>query len=393
MNAPRTTMNTRPPPLVALVAGGTGGHVFSAQALAQELVSRGCNLALFTDHRGADFGDLPTEVALHTIRAGRLSGGITAKLGGLVAITRGMIEAGRLLREIKPSLVVGFGGYASVPTMLAARWQRLPTLIHEQNAVLGRANRLLAPMAGAIATSFEDVARLTRRHKAKATRTGNPVRPAISAIRTAPYPSLGTDHRLNLLIMGGSQGAAVFGRVLPNTIAFMPSFARARLVISHQCRAEDINRVRSIYKALDLNATVEPFFDDVPQRLRQAHLVIGRAGAGTVAEVTAAGRPAILVPYPFAMDDHQSANARAIAASGGGWVFTERDFTASRLATMLSSFLENPEALSDAAAAARKLGIPDAASRLADTAWALLPPNGKGETSGGTAPSPREEAA
>jgi len=387
------THNTLATPLVALAAGGTGGHVFPAQALAQELVTRGCRLALLTDNRGASFGGLPGEVALHTVSAGRLSGGITAKLGGLVTMARGAIEAGRLLREIKPSLVVGFGGYASVPTMLAARLQRLTTLIHEQNAVLGRANRLLAPMVGAIATSFEEVARLRKRHKAKTTRTGNPVRPAICAIRSGSYPPLGKDHSLNLLVMGGSQGAAVFGRVLPDAIALMPSSARTRLNISHQCRAEDINRVGDIYEALDLNATVEPFFDDVPQHLNQAHLVIGRAGASTVAEATAAGRPAILVPYPFAMDDHQSANARAMAKGGGAWVFAECDFTASALAGMLSSFLENPEALREAAAAARGMGIPDAASRLADTAWALLPPNGQGRTSDGAAPPKREAAA
>ena len=385
--------NPLTPPLVALTAGGTGGHMFPAQALAQELVTRGCKLVLLTDDRGTSFGDLPGEVAVHTISAGRLSGGVTAKLGGVAAMVRGTLEAGCLLREIKPSLVVGFGGYASIPTMLAARWQHLPTLIHEQNAVLGRANRLLAPMAEAIATSFEDVARLTRRHKTKATRTGNPVRPDISAIRYTPYPSLGTNDSLNLLIMGGSQGAAVFGRILPDAIAFMPAAARARLHISHQCRAEDINRVRGIYEALELTATVEPFFDDVPQRMRQAHLVIGRAGASTVAETTAAGRPAVLVPYPFAMDDHQSANAHAIEADGGARVFAERDFTAPVLAGMLCSFLESPEILQKAAVAARRLGIPDAAARLADTAWTLLPSNGEGETSDGAAQSQREAAA
>lgn len=392
-NVMNALKNPLTPPLVALTAGGTGGHIFPAQALAQELATRGCRLVLLTDDRGANFGDLPGEIAVHTVSAGRLSGGVTAKLGGLAAMARGAVEAGRLLREIKPSLVVGFGGYASVPTMLAARWQRLPTLIHEQNAVLGRANRLLAPMARAIATSFEDVARLTRRHGVKTTHTGNPVRSTISAIRYTPYPSLGTNDSLNLLIMGGSQGAAVFGRILPDAIAFMPAAARARLDISHQCRAGDINRVRDIYEALDLTATIEPFFDDIPQRLRQAHLVIGRAGASTVAETTAAGRPAVLVPYPFAMDDHQSANAHAIGADGGAWVFAENDFTAPALAGMLCSFLESPEILQEAATAARRLGIPDAAARLADTAWALLPSNGEGETSGGATPPRREAAA
>jgi UDP-N-acetylglucosamine--N-acetylmuramyl-(pentapeptide) pyrophosphoryl-undecaprenol N-acetylglucosamine transferase len=399
MNA-QNAINTRNPlatPLLALAAGGTGGHVFPAQALASELVTRGCKLALVTDHRGASFGAIPGDMAVHTVSAGRLSGRITAKLGGLAAMVRGVIEARHLLREIKPSLVVGFGGYASLPTMLAARWQRLPTLIHEQNAVLGRANWLLAPMAEAIATSFEEVTRLRKRHKAKTTRTGNPVRPTISAIRSTPYPPLGKNDSLNLLVMGGSQGAAVFGHVLPDAVALMPAASRARLHISQQCRAEDMDRVKTIYEALNINATIESFFDDVPQRLRQAHIVIGRAGASTVAETTAAGRPAILVPYPFAMDDHQSANAHAISAGGGAWVFAERDFTASALAAMLSSFLDIPKTLQDAAAAARELGIPDAAARLADTAWALLPPNGNSRTSGEAASSPppssREAAA
>jgi UDP-N-acetylglucosamine--N-acetylmuramyl-(pentapeptide) pyrophosphoryl-undecaprenol N-acetylglucosamine transferase len=384
-------------PLVALAAGGTGGHVFPAQALASELVARGCKLALVTDHRGASFGALPSEMAVHTVSAGRFSGGITANLGSLAAMVRSVIEAKHLLCEIKPSLVVGFGGYASLPTMFAARWQRLPTLIHEQNAVLGRANWLLAPMAESIAISFEEVARLHKRHKAKTTCTGNPVRPTISAIRNTPYPPLGTNDSLNLLVMGGSQGAAVFGHVLPDAVALMPAAARARLHISQQCRAEDMDRVKTIYEALNINAVIESFFDDVPQRLRQANLVIGRAGASTVAEATAAGRPAILVPYPFAMDDHQSANANTIAAGGGAWVFAERDFTASTLAAMLSSFLDVPRTLQDAAAVSRELGIPDAAARLADAAWALLPPNGKGRTSGDAASSPppfsRETAA
>ena len=386
-------MNSLTSPLVALATGGTGGHVFPAEALALELVTRGCKLALVTDYRCAPFGALPGEVATHTVSAGRLSGGIAEKLGGMARIVRGIVEAWRLLRELNPSLVIGFGSYASVPTMLAARWLRLPTLIHEQNAVLGRANRLLAPMAGAIATSFEEVARLHRRDIAKTMRTGNPVRQTISEIRSFSYPSLGKDEALNLLVTGGSQGAAVFGCVLPNAIAIMPEVLRARLRISHQCRSEDVKRVRGVYAALGLDSAVKPFFNDMPRRLHRAHLVIGRAGASTVAETTAAGRPAILVPYPFAMDNHQSANARIIEASGGAWVFDECDFTASALAGMLCSFLENPEKLQKAAAAARRLGIPDAASRLADAAWALLPPNGKGQKSCGTAPSPREEAA
>lgn len=380
-------MSGRPTHLVVLAAGGTGGHVFPAEALGSELLRRSCPLALFTDKRGASFGALTEQIDIHTVRAGRFSGGFMERACGLANLARGVFEAGRKLRRLRPAVAVGFGGYSSVPTMIAAICLGIPTLIHEQNAVLGRANRLLALRAAAIATSFERVARLRPADLGKATCTGNPVRAAVAAIRDEPYAPV--EERLTILIIGGSQGATVFSRVLPDALALMPEGRRRRLMISQQCRPEDIARVEEAYTAMGMRADIKTFFNDVPTRLHDAHLVIARAGASTVAEITAAGRPAVLVPYPHATEDHQTANARAVEEAGAAWVFAEPAFTGHALAQLVERFLLHPELLAEAAAAARAMGIPNAASRLANKTMELLPSDGEEERPGKDA----EEAA
>lgn len=348
---------------VVLAAGGTGGHVFPAQALAAEMQRRGHAVAVVTDSRGAAF-----EGGVHTYRIRAASP--TGSPAGLALAARdlglGSVQAVRLLRRLRPAAVVGFGGYASVPTLLAAYWLRLPSLLHEQNAVLGRANRLLAPRVDRIAVCFTDVEAVRPADVPKLVRIGNPLRPAIAAVAGARYQAPDTRGQLALLVLGGSQGARVFSDVVPEAVAALPPALRARLRIAQQCRPEDLASVRTRYAELGVEAELSSFFEDVPQRLVAAQLVIARAGASTVAELTAVGRPAILVPYPFAMDDHQTANARAVDAADGAWLMPQTAFTAAALAARLESLLTLPAALERAATAAARLGLPDAAARLAD---------------------------
>jgi UDP-N-acetylglucosamine--N-acetylmuramyl-(pentapeptide) pyrophosphoryl-undecaprenol N-acetylglucosamine transferase len=377
--------------LVVLAAGGTGGHLFPAEALAADLESRGCEITLFTDRRGAAFGAATDAVETRRISARPVSGGALARLAGVADLARGTIEAALLLRRLRPAVAVGFGGYASVPTMLAAAQARIPTVIHEQNAVLGRANRLLAARVSLIATSFTEVARVRASHRHKVTRTGNPVRPAIAALAGQPYPPTEPDLSLRLLVTGGSQGAGVFSTVVPEAVARLPEPLRTRLKISQQCRCKDLAQVCRAYRALGVEAELAPFFDDLPDRLAAAHLVVCRAGASTVAELTAAGRPAILVPYPFATDDHQTANACAVERGGGAWLIPQQTFTGAALAERLVSLFAAPASLIRAARAAREMGLPDASARLSAMVMGLVP-DGDGCRAEPN-PHPREEAA
>lgn len=355
-------------PLVVLAAGGTGGHVFPAEALAAELLGRGATLMLFTDRRGDTYGGTLGGLESRTIRAGGLAGkGLLARVHGLADLAIGAVQARRLLRTLSPRAVVGFGGYASVPTVLAATASGIRTVVHEQNAVLGRANRLLARRVDRIATSFAEVAAVPPRASAKVVRTGMPVRRAFAVVASEDYVPPAADGEIHLLVLGGSQGARVFGEVVPAAVARLDASLRRRLVISQQCRAEGLEAADLAYRQLQVTVDLAPFFDDVPRRLAAAHLVITRSGASTVAELAAVGRPAILVPYPFAIDDHQSANARALAASGAAWVLPQQAFDADTLAGRLTELLGGDGgALVAAAAAARAAGRADAASRLAD---------------------------
>jgi UDP-N-acetylglucosamine--N-acetylmuramyl-(pentapeptide) pyrophosphoryl-undecaprenol N-acetylglucosamine transferase len=386
---------------IVLAAGGTGGHMFPAAALARELVARGAAVALVTDRRGQAFGadlfgkgDLLSKegagVVTHRIRAGRFDGGMLGKALGIAELLLGIAQAGRLLRRIAPAAVVGFGGYPSVPTVLAATRRGIPTLIHEQNALLGRANRVLARRVSRIALSFAETARLRERDRRRAVETGNPVRPAVAAIRDVPYLAPGALDPIELVVTGGSQGARIFSDIVPAALALLPEALRARLRITQQARPEDLERVRRQHAESGVAAETAGFFDDIPQRLAKAHLVIARAGASTVAELAVAGRPALLVPYPFAADDHQTANAAAFAGAGGGWAMAQDGFTAPGLAQFLSETLAAPDRLARAAAASRDQGRPEAARRLADLACELAAWTGE---NGDHRPDFREDAA
>lgn len=352
--------------LVVLAAGGTGGHMFPAEALARALLLRGRRVALMTDIRGEAFGERLPGVVLHRVRAGRLSGNMLRKALGLVELALGTFEAARQLRNLAPAAVVGFGGYPSVPTMLAAARQKRPTVIHEQNAILGRANRLLASRARRIATSFAEVGALRTPDRARVTETGNPVRPTVTALRGTSYTESSGDAPFELLVLGGSQGARILSAVVPAALAQLPEVLRRRLRLTQQARAEDLDAVRATHAGAGIAAEIRPFFDDVPARLARAQLVIARSGASTVAELTVMGRPAILVPYRYAADDHQSANARALESAGAAWVMAETAFTPEALAQRLAALMGDPNTLANAARVAHGLGRPDAAERLAD---------------------------
>jgi len=367
--------------LFVLAAGGTGGHVFPAEALAAELAGRGCRLALVTDRRGGSLSGLLGEIETHRILAGGVAGkSLAARLRSAPELAIGTWQARVLLKRLNPEAVVGFGGYASVPTMLAAAYGGFKTAIHEQNAVLGRANRFLSSRVMCCAVSFESSKGLISEAAGKVVHTGMPVRPAVIAVGERPYPTLAGDGPINILVLGGSQGAHVLSQVVPDAVARLEEGLRRRFSVAQQCRPEDLAETAKAYQRLGLKADVADFFIDVPERLAAAHLVISRAGASTVAECAVVGRPAILVPYPHAIDDHQSVNAHAMDAAGAAWLMPEEAFTPQALAIRLDSLFGLPAILDKAAASARAAGRPDAAARLADMVFALLPDNSNPET-------------
>ena len=367
--------------LVVLAAGGTGGHVFPAEALALELAGRGLHLAVVTDRRGGEIDGPFETIETYRVRAGGIAGkslGDRLKSGPELAI--GTLQAHRLLRRLRPEVVVGFGGYASVPTMIAATFGGYRTAIHEQNAILGRANRRLAGRVERVATSFEHSEGIPVGAHDKVVHTGMPVRAAVTAVRERPYPLIDGDTPIELLVIGGSQGARVFADVMPAALGKLEDAVRVRLRVSQQCRPEDLDRARAAYEGLQIAAELAPFFDDIPDRLGRAHLIVARAGASTIAEVTAVGRPSVLVPYPFGIDDHQSFNAHAVDEAGAGWLLPEDAFTPEGVAERLRSLFGLPAILETAAASARAAGRPDAARRLADLVMGMLPSNGETDT-------------
>jgi UDP-N-acetylglucosamine--N-acetylmuramyl-(pentapeptide) pyrophosphoryl-undecaprenol N-acetylglucosamine transferase len=349
-----------------LAAGGTGGHMIPAHALAEELIARGHRVALVTDDRGARIPGLFEQAQVHILPAGRLSGGPVGWLRAVRNILTGRAMASRLYETFKPAAVIGFGGYPALPALMAARRDRIATLIHEQNAVLGRVNRLMAGKVDAIATAYGEVQRLPAKAKAKVQLVGNPVREEVLAIREQPFPDLGEDGIFRLLVIGGSQGASILSDVVPEGLALLPEHFRRRLQVTQQCRPEDIEQVRARYAELGIPADLATYMPDLPERLAWSHLVIARAGASTIAELTAAGRPAILVPLPSATDDHQTFNAREMARAGGARMIAQKSFTPVELAKQMQKLALEPEALANAAARARAVGRPDAARDLAD---------------------------
>lgn len=360
-----------------LAAGGTGGHMVPAAALAAELTRRGHRVALVSDARGVRFPGLFEDIQTHVLPAGRFAGGPIGWAKATREMWRGRAMARELYRTFRPAAVIGFGGYPAMPALLAAFADKIPTAIHEQNAVLGRVNRLVAGKVDAIATSYDKTERLAAKHAAKTHLIGNPVRDAVLTLRTRAYPLLEEDGIFRVLVTGGSQGASILSDVVPDGLAMLPVTFRRRLQVTHQARVEDIDAVRAKYAEHQIPAELATYLPDLPEQLAWAHLVIARAGASTLAELTAAGRPAILVPLPSATDDHQTANAREITLAGGARTIAQKDFTAVELAKQMQKLGLDPAALQNAAGRARSCGRPDAASDLADLVESLDAPRVK----------------
>lgn len=360
-------------PLVMLAAGGTGGHIFPAEALAGELKKRGFRLGLVTDRRGSAFKGALGEIENHRILAGGIAGkNIAKKIMSIGELAVGAMQAYALLKRHKPACVVGFGGYASVPTMMAASMAVIPCVIHEQNALLGRANRLLAPRMAKIATSFTETIGLPEGAADKIILTGMPVRSQIAEKRNYPYPEAEGNGPLNILVLGGSQGATILSDVVPSALERLDPKLRERIFVTQQCREEDLPKVGRAYQTNNIKSYLATFISDVPERLANAHLVIARSGASTVAEILTVGRPSILIPYPFASDDHQTFNARAVDSAGAGWIMPQSSFNAENLAARLDSLFGLPAVLKKTATSAHELGRFDAAARLGDVVSELV---------------------
>ncbi|HEU0309901.1 MAG TPA: undecaprenyldiphospho-muramoylpentapeptide beta-N-acetylglucosaminyltransferase [Sphingomicrobium sp.] len=351
---------------ITLAAGGTGGHMVPAHALAAELTSRGHGVMLITDERGAKIPALFEDVPTYILPAGRLGGGPIGWLKAANAVLAGRRQAKALYREFTPDAVVGFGGYPAFPALLAADALNIPTILHEQNAVLGRVNRLLAGSADAIATAYAEVDRLKPGHARKVELVGNPVRESVARLGTLPFPEFDETAPLKILVTGGSQGATVLGSVVPDALGMLSPKLRYRLQVVQQCRPDDIDAVRNRYAALNIPAELLTYIEDMPDKLAEAHLIIARAGASTIAELTAAGRPAILVPLPIATDDHQTANAREIAKAGGARMIPQAEFTPEVLSAQIEAIAGDAQALGNAAERALSVGRPHATSDLAD---------------------------
>ncbi len=350
---------------VLLAAGGTGGHLFPAQALASALAARGVAVELVTEERAMKYGDEFPARAIHTIPAGTPTGGsIVAKALAVFKLMRGTIAARKLLARVAPRAVVGFGGYPTVPPLLAAAQLKVPSILHEQNAVMGRANRFLSGSVRAIATGFPTLGGVSEAVRTKVRHVGNPLRPAVLAAAALPYPA--DDSRVVVLVTGGSQGARVMSDVVPAAIELLAPEERARISLTQQARGEDQARVREAYARIGFAAEVAPFFADLPSRIAASHLVVARGGASTVSELAAIGRACLLVPFPHALDQDQAANAALLAQSGAATVVPQTDFTAERLAQELREAMADPATLRMRGDAARAVAVTDAAERLAD---------------------------
>jgi len=363
--------NAKESKLILLSSGGTGGHVFPAIALGRDLLSRGYRVEMATDSRGAQYNAEKYGIKVHVLKSGTLGSGVLGKFKGVASLGVGILQARKLVDRLKPAIVVGFGGYPSFPAVYAAQKKKIPTVIHEQNAIIGRANIMLAPKSDRIALSMARVEGLDEVDVVRAIITGNPVRDDIADLYNKPYPSLDADSELHIFVMGGSQGAQVFSDVLPEALAQLGEPYKNRLRIVQQCRPDDIDRTRTLYTNAGIQARISHFFDDVPAILASSHLIIGRSGASTVAEVTASGRPAIFVPYPHHADQQQKINAETVVDAGGAWIMDQKGFTAEAVVTRLETFMQNPETLFRAAESSRSCGKPDAARRLGNLVTAI----------------------
>ena len=375
-----------------LAAGGTGGHMIPAFALASELDRRGHHVALVTDERGAAIPGKPDFLTAHVIPAGRFGKNPLRWPSALKRVMEGRSMTLRLFGNFEPSAVIGFGGYPAFPALIAAKSARIPSLVHEQNAVLGRVNRTLARSVDAIATAYPEVKRLKGKYADKVHLVGNPVRASVMTLRDEPYPHFSEDGIFRVLVTGGSQGARILSEIVPDGLAMLPPALRGRLQVTQQCRAEDIEAVRARYSAHGIPAELGTYFEDMESRLADTHLFIGRAGASTIAELTAVGRPAILIPLPIATDDHQAANTMEMVEAGGARMIRQPmatvanpdDFEeekanrmrgrqsdikqrmAKDLCKQIRVLADNPKGMAQAAHAAWNCGRPHAVSDLAD---------------------------
>ncbi len=354
---------------IVLAAGGTGGHVFPACALKDELLRRGHEVSFITDQRGFDYRDHFSDVKIYRVSSTNFSNrGLLGKLFALPKIISSIFDARRILHDMRrpPGVVIGFGGYPSLPAVKAALSLGIPTCIHEQNAVLGRVNRYLAPSVDAVALSFEKTRKLKVENYNQVIVTGNPVRQEIVELGDKFYPDIGEDRIFRILVIGGSQGASIFSEVVPQAISTLPRALQRRLQITQQCRPEDIEQVRAAYTNTKIAVELSTFIPDIAHSLEWSHLVIGRAGASTIAELTASGRAGVLVPYPHATDNHQIENAREMVVGGGAWLFNQKEFNAAELAKLLQRLAKRPRDVWRASEDARKVGKPYATKDLAD---------------------------
>lgn len=371
---------------VMLAAGGSGGHLFPAFALAEELGRRGIAVDLMTDMRGDRYGTGFPARKIHQVPAATIAGANPLSAAKTIfTLAKGVSAARRILSEVKPSVVVGFGGYPSFPPIVAASLIGLPTALHEQNAVLGRANRMLARRVTAVATSFENVRLLEGAAVGKARLTGNPVRDAVLREAGKPYVRSAEGAPFYLLVFGGSQGARFFSEMVPPALRLLPAHLQARLSVIQQARPEDVDSVRQAYDGGGeqpmIAAEVAPFFKNLPELMAACHLVIGRAGASTVAELTVLGRPSILVPLPHALDNDQLANATRLAEAGGAVCLEQGGITPASLATEIARAMEDPQRMAAAAEAAKGQGRPDAVERLADLVVELMAQSARAKAS------------
>jgi len=367
---------------IVLAAGGTGGHIFPAEAVAKALDSRGYKIILITDKLKARFPGVLSDVDTYKINASGLVGkSVFQKILGLKELCFGFFQARGYLNKVCPKAVVGFGGYASFPTILAARAAGYRCAIHEQNVIFGRANRFLSRIVDKVATSFMNSQGVPENLNSKLVYTGMPVRSIFLNARKNPFPLFDPATPIVLLVLGGSQGARILSQVVPKALSLLDNKLKARLKVVQQCREEDLAMVQSIYNAAGISANLASFFENVSIHMSEANLVIARAGASTIAELTVVGCPAILVPYAGIADHHQSLNARAFESTGAGWVLSEEEFTASCLKDHIQLLLGKPSLLKKAAESSRKTGRPDAALRLADLILKLGVTDKKGSRS------------
>ncbi|MGD1933902.1 MAG: undecaprenyldiphospho-muramoylpentapeptide beta-N-acetylglucosaminyltransferase [Candidatus Phaeomarinobacter sp.] len=357
---------------IVIAAGGTGGHLFPGQALAQELVRRGQKVAVITDDRVEGVRARFPEADVFSVPSATPSGGgLPGVVSSIIPILRGILASRKVLKQLEAGALIGFGGYPTLPPLVAAYMLGIPTAVHEQNAVLGRVNRLMGPRVNAIASAFAALKYLAAKDLPKLSLTGNPVRDQIIDVADRTYVSSGDDQSFNLLVFGGSQGARVMSDIVPAGVAQLPDELRARLRIVQQARPEDVDRVKAAYEAAGVTCEVASFFEDMHEHIAAAQLVIARSGASTVTELAVVGRPSFLVPLPHAIDQDQLANAQVLSDTGGGWLIEQKQFTPEHVAYELKHLMTAPDQLEIAASCAKAVARPDAAARLADLVEAL----------------------